>query len=228
MGKPPNARLGDHSMVCLVVLLVAGCEPQMSVAPTPRVVCAGTTLSLEWHGRGDVVEVTGDPTHVICPNTPCAVEKQGTRQVAVNTLVALTFVARNGSDPVHSQTARWEAQPLHAKEASPRIASIDACDDSARIASGHFTITALDWQPSLLIDEVVLTAPLDRAVRVVHGSVSLDLAAQARPAQPSPFHGAPAIGDWTIQVPFAPGESCGHVQLPHGRVGVALTAQCGG
>jgi hypothetical protein len=45
-------------LVGLMAVLVAGCEPHMTVTATPRVICAGTTLTVEWQGRGQVVEVT--------------------------------------------------------------------------------------------------------------------------------------------------------------------------
>ena len=215
----------------LLGVLLAGafaCAPHMTVTPTPRVVCSGTTLTLEWKGCGDVVEVTQDPAHVLCSGaTPCQVAKKDKRDVRVDREMALTFAAMNGGDPVHSETAKWEVQPVRAGEPNRRIASIDKCDATTKVASGSLDVGDKDWAPSLLIDDVLVMAPADRIVRVLHDGASMERGPKVDPHAPSPFHGKSASGRWTIEVPHAPIEACGHVQLPHSHVEIAFTALCG-
>lgn len=204
---------GHRAIALLLVLLLCGCAAEVvRFSATPRHVCPGDAVELEWavKGRASLEMV---PRVADAPNGHVAKAGHATLHPAAPTKARLHVARLFG----HATTSVQEIQM-----ARPETLTVSLADSSAGCDAESVWASVQARRFASRLRVVGVTAPLGdgRAYHVEHAGADADLEAGAVTLV---FDGLPVAGEWNLRSPLKPGETCGTPTLPPSLSIVAFT-----
>jgi hypothetical protein len=213
-----GALLALSTAGCLCSSFSVGCPVVTSFKASRNTTCPGDAVEFSW-------TATGTTRLVSAPTAACAgpVEAEGRRVCTVQQDTLVTLEARRGGGVLR------EGQII---EVIPKDGHEIAVGGRTECRGDHVVAVALlsaaDWGPPIRVSRVAIATPRPISIRHEGRDLTLD------PRVPSSdgFSGTSAGGEWILETPVLPSETCVEASLrpdkarPPAALGVTVLVHC--